>query len=901
MRHSWSRRRARKLRSSVSRWRRGGIRLETLEWRDLLTVTFEAQLPIADSDSSYPKSVYAADLDGDGDADLVVASLLIHRVAWFENLDGEGTFGPQRVISDAAVQVASVFVADLDGDGDNDVISGGAGVYDSDVSWYENDGQGNFSEQQVISADVQGTGSVFAADLDGDGDMDVLSASRNDGKVAWYENLDGEGSFGSQELLSADAAGAITVVAADLDGDGDLDVVAGSDSDDSIRWFENGGSGDFSDEFLLTDTAVAVTAVVAADLDDDGDLDIVFTSRDDNTVGWFPNLGPGDDSLEFGPERVISLDDLGPNALYAADLDGDGLLDLAIAGRTGDTVTWHKNLGGGLFDGPRLINNRAEGASGVFAADLDADGDLDLISTSRLDNKVSVYRNEDGLGTFSAEQVLSSQGFLGAQQVDAADVDGDGDLDVVASSFNSDTVSWFENVNGNGTFGPERIISDRVNGAEAVLIADLDGDGDGDAVSASFFDSKLAWYENVDGNGSFGPQRIVSGDSIGLEHVAAADIDGDGDIDLLSVSRADDKIAWYRNIDGLGTFDAQIIVSAALSEPTFVLAADIDGDGDLDILANGYDPENSSLGWFENIDGDGTFGPENLITRDVLLPTAIDTADFDGDGDLDVVVSSGGDDRVIWYENVDGNGDFDEGRLLSDAIDGAFSVRAADFDQDGDMDVVTIALVGDQIVWFENESGQGDFGGEQVIASSVSATTWLSVADLNGDGALDVLVSDTQLSQIIWFRNMNDSTSRRGDFNLDGVVDILDVDRLCGEIQAGGLDDRFDLTGDGSVNSNDLNELIVEVLGTNFGDANLDGIFNSSDFVTAFSAGEYEDDVEGNSTWADGDWNCDGEFTTSDLVFALQAGGYVSGAIPGSHPAAVVPAKGHDDAKPRRA
>src|SRR5690606_12326919 len=139
----------------------------------------------------YPKSIQAADLDGDGDADIVVASLLIDRVAWFENVDGQGTYGPQRIVSNEAVQVSSVFVADLDGDGDNDIISGGAGIYDSDVSWYANDGQGNFSAQRVISADVQGTDSVFAADLDGDGDLDVLSASRNDNKVAWYENVDG--------------------------------------------------------------------------------------------------------------------------------------------------------------------------------------------------------------------------------------------------------------------------------------------------------------------------------------------------------------------------------------------------------------------------------------------------------------------------------------------------------------------------------------------------------------------------------------------------------------------------------------------------------------------------------------------------------------------------------------
>ncbi len=527
----------------------------------------------------------------------------------------------------------------------------------------------------MISADVQGTDSVFAADVDADGDLDVLSASRTDQKVAWYENLDGNGTFGDQQLITDLADGATSVFAADLDGDQDLDVVAASYNDNSVRWFENQGNGDFGDEVLLTDTANRVTAVYVADLDADGDADIVYTSRDDNTVAWFSNLGNETGTLEFAPDRVISLDDGGPNELYVADLDGDQLLDLAIAARPGGRVVWHKNLGEGIFDGPRIINDNADGASAVFAFDADADNDLDLVSTSRFDNKVSFYRNMDGLGTFSDEQVLTEQGFLSGQYVGTGDVDGDGDNDVVAASFTRNTVSWFENVDGRGTFGPERVISDRTNGPETILIGDIDGDGDGDAISASYFDNKLAWYENLDGLGNFGRQRIISGDAEGPEFISVADIDGDGDLDLMSASRGDNKVAWYENLDGKGNFGFQVIVSESLSEPTFVQAADIDGDGDLDIVANGYAADNSSLAWFENVDSEGTFGLDNIVTLDLQLPTSLDIADFDGDNDLDLVVSSGGDDRVIWYENLNGDGDFDAGRLISDAVDGAFFVR----------------------------------------------------------------------------------------------------------------------------------------------------------------------------------------------------------------------------------
>ena len=143
-------------------------------------------------------------------------------------------------------------------------------------------------------------------------------------------------------------------------------------------------------------------------------------------------------------------------------------------------------------------------------------------------------------------------------------------------------------------------------------------------------------------------------------------------------------------------------------------------------------------------------------------------------------------------------------------------------------------------------------------------------------GDPDVLSSDGQLDQITWFRNQNNANLNPGDFNQDGIVDVLDIDLLCAEIQADGLNDDYDLTSDGSVNRNDMNELVVNILQTTFGDANLDGVFNSSDFVAVFAFGQYEDAIDGNSTWASGDWNCDGNFTSSDLVFALQGGGYQS-------------------------
>ncbi len=118
--------------------------------------------------------------------------------------------------------------------------------------------------------------------------------------------------------------------------------------------------------------------------------------------------------------------------------------------------------------------------------------------------------------------------------------------------------------------------------------------------------------------------------------------------------------------------------------------------------------------------------------------------------------------------------------------------------------------------------------------------------------------------------------SKDGDLDKNGIVDVGDIDFLCAAIEA--EDEAYDLDGNGQLNSLDLIMFVEDVIRTSIGDANLDHVFNSADFVFVFTTGEYEDAIAGNSTWSDGDFNCDGEFDTSDLVLALQRGGYVPAA-----------------------
>ena len=255
------------------------------------------------------------------------------------------------------------------------------------------------------------------------------------------------------------------------------------------------------------------------------------------------------------------------------------------------------------FGPQRVITTAADGAKSVYAADLDGDGDMDVLSASfkgnifsSRDHKIAWYENTDGAGRFGPQQVITTAVDF-AKSAFAADLDGDGDTDVLSASGNDDRIAWYENTDGAGDFGPQRVINTAVASARWVHAADLDGDGDIDVLSAS--GNRIAWYENTDGAGSFGPQRVITTAADRALSVYAADLDGDGDADVLFASAEDDKIAWYENTDGAGGFGPQRVITTAASGPFSVYAADLDGDGDMDVLS--ASAEDDKIAWYENL------------------------------------------------------------------------------------------------------------------------------------------------------------------------------------------------------------------------------------------------------------------------------------------------------------
>jgi FG-GAP-like repeat/Secretion system C-terminal sorting domain len=413
-----------------------------------------------------------------------------------------------------------------------------------------------------------------------------------------------------------------------------------------------------------------------------------------------------------------------------------------------------------------IITTNADGAVSVYATDIDGDGDMDVLSASSLDDKIAWYENTDGQGSFGAQQIITTNADW-AFSVYATDIDGDGDMDVFSASSLDDKIAWYENTNGQGSFGAQQIFTTNADGASSVYATDIDGDGDMDVLSASQLDDKIAWYENTDGQGSFGAQQIITSNAFGAFSVYATDIDGDGDMDVLSASIGGDKIAWYENTDGQGSFGAQQIFTTNADGASSVYATDIDGDGDMDVLSASF--WDDKIAWYENTNGQGSFGAQQIITSNAIGAFSVYATDIDGDGDMDVLSASQLDDKIAWYENTDGQGSFGAQQIITTNADGAASVYATDIDGDGDMDVLSAAGTNDEIAWYEN---LGVLGVDQntLLSFSVQPIPTTGILTIQSSTTIVQIEIYNQLGQLVISNSNNPPAGRAGN-----TIDISSV------------------------------------------------------------------------------------------------------------------------------
>ncbi len=330
--------------------------------------------------------------------------------------------------------------------------------------------------------------------------------------------------------------------------------------------------------------------------------------------------------------------------------------------------------------------------------------------------------------------------FEDAFSVATADFDGDSDVDVVAASATSDSIRWFENLSGDGdSWSGVTIAVDFVT-PTAVAAADIDADGDFDVIGAARNGDQIAWWRNDLGSGGSWTFFEIGNDFSDAFTIYPADIDGDLDLDVVVGGNFSGKLAWFENVAGDGSIWDPHAVRPSIDDPRTVAAADLDGDGDMDILHGGA--VGSYVAWWENRDGDGSAWVGHRISTESNAIFSLRAADVDGDSDLDIVGSANGATTVRWWENLTGAATRWVEHPIAEGLSTTDQIAPWDIDGDGDLDVVGTGMSGDQVLWWENASGDGTGWVERVVASGLSDAVAVAVADLNADGSLDIVAAE---------------------------------------------------------------------------------------------------------------------------------------------------------------
>ena len=689
-------------------------------------------------------SAALADLDGDGDADALSTSTGAGVIAWHENLNGDGTSWLARTI--AAGPAYSARAADVDGDGDQDVVSTSGGH--TLVAWYENAaGNGTAWVAHTVATVLGGLRSVHSGDLDGDGDQDLLSASTSDDKVAWYENAAGNGTAWTRRTITTAAQGAWSVFPGDMDGDGDLDVLSASIDDDKVAWYENtAGNGTAWTPRTISTIAAGALSVHAADVDRDGDLDVLSASFTDSKIAWYENTAGNGTAWTL---ITISTAAEGAAWVSTADVDADGDLDALAALVVADGVVWYENVGGvGDAWTPRTVATGVGTPLTVAAGDVDGDGDEDLVTAAYNAGAVAWYRNDTihSGACFTTPPPISTSA-LGAWSVVSADVDGDGDQDALSSSTLANSLTWFENAAGNGSAWVTRTITTSVHAPASAFAADLDGDGDQDALTVLLLMDAVLWYENTAGNGSAWSLHTIATGADGPREAVAADVDRDGDLDVVAALDAASTVAWYENTAGnASAWTAHTITTAA----TFVYSidvADVDGDGDVDALSV-ISP--ATVAWYENVGNGASWAAHTVVTTTFGF-SVVSSGDLDGDGDMDVLWATGFS-LTAWQENTAGNGTAWVMHTIATSREDARSFATADLDRDGDADVLTASIF-DGVAFHENVSANGSAWAGHPLTNPASGFRSVAATDLDRDGWLDALAASDGTNRVAWYRN----------------------------------------------------------------------------------------------------------------------------------------------------
>ncbi len=337
----------------------------------------------------------------------------------------------------------------------------------------------------------------------------------------------------------------------------------------------------------------------------------------------------------------------GPASVYTCDVDGDGSIDVLGAATNTNQLAWWDNGGGSPVVWTKyLIADSFSGAIFVYAEDVDGDLDMDVLGAGWFRNQIAWWRNDGGNPVVWTKLIIAN-GYTNPHEVYACDLDRDGDTDVLGAGAGNHTITWWRNDGGNPIVWTAQTIGTAFNGARSVRAADLDGDGDIDVVGAALLSNEIAWWRNDGGDPIQWTKITIAANLAGAHMVRTCDVDEDGDIDLFGAAYAASELAWWRNDGGDPVVWTKFIVAPGFIGAVTVCPGDIDGDGDVDLL--GAAQTSNTIAWWSNEGGDPIVWQMHMIDDNFTGVWPAYAADIDGDTYTDIV--AGGGLEMRWWKN----------------------------------------------------------------------------------------------------------------------------------------------------------------------------------------------------------------------------------------------------------
>jgi predicted nucleotidyltransferase len=681
----------------------------------------------------------------------------------------------------------------------------------------------SFAARQNFATGANPRG-IASGDLNGDGKLDLVIPNINSQNVSVLLNTTVPGSATSSYAVKQDfgvGVSPVSVVLADLNGDGKLDLIVANSNANSLSVLLNttapgAVTASFAEKQDVA-TSEGPIYVTAGDLNSDGKPDLVVVNNLINTLSVLLNTtSPGAATPTFAPKQDFATED-GPLSVALGDLNGDGKLDLATANFNSSTVSVLLNTTapGSTRSSFSGIQNFVTGDRAAFVTmgDLNGDGRLDLAVANFISNTVSVLLNVTPTGAVTASFAANKQIATGTGPifVTTGDVNGDGKLDLAVANFDSNDVSVLLNSTGAGSNAPSfDAKQDFATGDSPLFIAvdDLNGDGKVDLAVANLDSSSVSVLLNTIRLDASTPAFALKQDvdtGHGPRAVAVGDVNGDGKPDVVVTHLGVNIVSVLLNTSAAGATSTSFAPEqdfATGTDPVSITLADLNNDGKLDLAVTNSNSNSISVLLNTTVPGAATpsfSAKQDFVTGD--SPLSITATDLNGDGKLDLVVADLVSTVSVLLNNTHPGAtttafankqDFPTG-------DGPRSVAAGDFNGDGKRDLAVVNFNSNTVAVLLNTTVPGaaviSFAPHHDFPTGVRPTS-ISVGDVNGDGKLDLAIANVISNTVSvllnsttpgantpsfsarqdFATNFQPSSITAGDLNGDGKLDVAAAD-----------------------------------------------------------------------------------------------------------------------------